>query len=140
MPDRVVSRYSLSLRLTGWYTLTWILLLLSATGLLYWVLASDLDRENDLFLADKVNVVGSILRERPNDWAGLREEIELESAARRYAQFYIRLLNEDGREVLATPGMKAILAGIPFPSASPRDAYRGMSAETRSGRPFRLLS
>jgi len=30
-----------------------------------------------------------MLRERPDDEDGLREEIELESAARRYQQFYI---------------------------------------------------
>lgn len=140
MQDRGVSRFSLSARLTGWYTLTWLMLLMAATGVLYWVLASDLDRESDLFLADKVNVVGSILRERPNDWAGLREEIELESAARQYGQFYIRLIDEHGSQVLATPGMKEILAGAPFPSASLREAYRGLSVDTRNGRPFRLLT
>ena len=35
-----------------------------------------------------------MLRERPDDQDGLREEIELESAARRYQQFYIRLVDD----------------------------------------------
>jgi hypothetical protein len=39
-------------------------------------------------------VLRTMLRERPDDWDALREEVELESAARRYEQFYIRLLDE----------------------------------------------
>ena len=57
---------------------------------------SELEKSTDLFLADKLHVVRTLLRERPDDWDGLREEIELESAARRYQQFYIRLLDEHG--------------------------------------------
>jgi two-component system, OmpR family, heavy metal sensor histidine kinase CusS len=109
-------------------------------GLLYWALAAELDHDSDLFLADKVNVVRTILHDRPNDWAGLREEIELESAARRYAQFYIRLLDEQGRRVLSTPGMDQSLAAVAFPSATADDTFRGVSVEAQSGRPFRLLT
>jgi two-component system heavy metal sensor histidine kinase CusS len=139
MRDRNVSRFSLSLRLTGWYTLTSLLLLLAATGVLYWTLTSDLDRESDLFLADKVNVIASILRDRPNDRAGLREEVELESAARRYAQFYIQLFNEKGEEVMTTPGME-ILGHVTFPSTDLREPNRSLSIRTAGGRPFRLLT
>jgi len=52
-------------------------------------------KSNDLFLADKVHVLRTMLRERPDDSDALREEVELESAARRYEQFYIRLLDEN---------------------------------------------
>ena len=65
-----------------------------ATASLYLLMRSKLEKSTDLFLADKLHVVRTLLRERPEDWDGLREEIELESAARRYEQFYIRLLDE----------------------------------------------
>jgi two-component system heavy metal sensor histidine kinase CusS len=69
------------------------------------VLRTELEKSTDLFLADKLHVVRTLLRERPQDWDGLREEIELESAARRYEQFYIRLLDERATPLLTTPGM-----------------------------------
>ena len=45
------------------------------------------------------------MRERPEDTDGLREEVELESAARRYEQFYICLRDAHGEPLLMTPGM-----------------------------------
>ena len=69
------------------------------------MLRAELQKSTDLFLADKLNVMRTILRERPQDWEGLKEEIELESAARRYQQFYIRLLDEHKTPLLTTPGL-----------------------------------
>src|SRR5258708_39048360 len=101
--------WSLAARLTAWYTLASLLLTLVTTGILYWGLAADLNRSEDLFLADKGHVLRAILRDRPDDIAGLKEEVELESAARQYAQFYVRLLDEHGLTNLTTPGMDACL-------------------------------
>jgi len=80
-----------------------------------------LERDSILFLADKVNVVTALLQERPNDWDGLKEEIELESAARRYDQFYIRLNDESGRTLLETPRMGDILPSESFDGFANRD-------------------
>ena len=71
--------------------------MLLATASLYVVLRTELNRSTELFLADKLHVVRTILREQPGDEDALREEIELESAARRYQHFYIRLLDPQGR-------------------------------------------
>src|SRR5208283_5449017 len=87
------------------YALAGLCLVFLATASLYLVLRSELEKSTDLFLADKVHVVRTLLRERPDDWDALREEIELESAARRYQQFYIRLLDEHDTPLLTTPGM-----------------------------------
>jgi len=108
------SRWSLAFRLTLWYTAASLLLLLAATGTLYWALVANLERSSSLFLADKVHVVTTLLLERPNDWDGLREEIELESAARRYDQFYIRLLDENSKTLLETSRMSALLPAERF--------------------------
>jgi two-component system, OmpR family, heavy metal sensor histidine kinase CusS len=81
------------------------MLVILATASLYMVLRAELDRSTELFLADKLHVLRTMLRDRPDDDDGLREEVELESAARRYQQFYIRLLDERGVPIMETPGM-----------------------------------
>ena len=96
---------TLAFRLTAWYALAGLGLVFLATASLYLVLRTELQRSTDLFLDDKLHVVRTLLRERPQDWEGLREEIQLESAARRYQQFYIRLLDERKTPLLTTPGM-----------------------------------
>jgi len=96
---------TLAFRLTAAYSLVGLLLLLLATASLYIVLRTELDKSTEQFLADKLHVLRTILRERPNDRDALREEIELETAARRYQQFYIRLLDDHGVPILTTPGM-----------------------------------
>jgi two-component system, OmpR family, heavy metal sensor histidine kinase CusS len=96
---------TLAFRLTAGYALAGLCLVFLATASLYLVLRMELEKSTDLFLADKLHVVRTLLRERPQDWDGLREEIELESAARRYQQFYIRLLDERNTPILTTPGM-----------------------------------
>jgi two-component system heavy metal sensor histidine kinase CusS len=96
---------TLAFRLTASYALAGLCLVFLATVSLYFVLRSELEKSIDLFLADKLHVVRTLLRERPEDWDALREEIELESAARRYQQFYIRLLDERDTPLLTTPGM-----------------------------------
>jgi two-component system heavy metal sensor histidine kinase CusS len=135
-----VSRTSLAGRLTTWYTAASLLLLTAATGLLYWALASELNRDGDLFFTDKVNVIRTILRDQPEDREALREEVQLESAARTYDQFYIRLLNESGAVVMETPGMRNQLEGVAFPEPTQGPRFQGLSIENRLHIPFRVLS
>ena len=59
--------WSLAARLTVWYVGSAFALVLCATGFLYWVLYTNLDREDDQFLADKVHILRALLRERPDD-------------------------------------------------------------------------
>src|ERR1035441_7493380 len=84
---------TLAFRLTAAYAIAGLLLVFFAIVCLYLVLVGELDKSTDLFLADKVHVLRAMLRDRPDDQDALREEIELESAARRYEQFYIQLLD-----------------------------------------------
>ncbi len=96
---------TLAFRLTAGYALAGLSLVFLASASLYLLLRSELEKSTDLFLADKLHVLRTMLRERPDDIDALREEIELESAARRYEQFYIRLLDEHDTPLLTTPGM-----------------------------------
>jgi two-component system, OmpR family, heavy metal sensor histidine kinase CusS len=96
---------TLAFRLTAGYAVAGLVLVILSTASLYLVLVSELDKSTELFLGDKLNVLRTMLRERPNDREALEEEVELETAARRYEQFYIRLLDERNKSVLMTPGM-----------------------------------
>jgi two-component system heavy metal sensor histidine kinase CusS len=111
-----------------------------ATASLYLVLVQELDRSTDLFLADKLNVVRTMLRERPDDADGLREEIELESAARRYEQFYIRLLDKERHQLMATPGMAQQLDLTQFAKQGQIRSDRAIAMKGRAGRTFRVIA
>jgi two-component system, OmpR family, heavy metal sensor histidine kinase CusS len=126
------SPWSLADRLTAWYAVTSLLLISCTAALLYWALIVNLRRDDDLFLADKVHVLRTILRERPNDVSALKEEVELESAARRYEQFYVRLIDENGREKSSTPNMDALITPQLFSVAIPADAEPGPGREIQS--------
>src|SRR5215468_1070759 len=97
--------WSLAGRLTAWYAGTAFLLILAATGFLYWALVTNLDREDDAFLADKVHILRLFMRDRPHDATPLKQEAEWEWAASQHAQFYVRILDENGQPVVETPGM-----------------------------------
>ncbi len=137
-----VSRFwgTLAFRLTAWYVVAALALVVCATASLYFLLVKELQKSTDLFLSDKVNVLRTMLRERPDDWDGLREEIELESAARRYQQFYIRLLDERNVPLLTTPGMTDQL-DLPQLIAQTRSRpERAADMKGRSGRSFVVMS
>ena len=131
---------TLAFRLTAAYSLAGLLLVLLATASLYVVLRAELDKSTDQFLADKLQVLRTMLKERPNDTDGLREEIELESAARRYEQFYIRLLDERGVPILTTPGMAEQLDLAEIARQARSRPERTISMAGRHGQAFRVSS
>ena len=131
---------TLAFRLTAGYALAGLFLVFFATAGLYLVLVSELEKSTDLFLADKVHVLRTMLRERPNDGDALREEVELESAARRYEQFYIRLLDERNTPQLMTPGMADQLDLAQLASQTQSRPDRTIRMKGKAGRPFRVTS
>ena len=122
------------------YSLGGLLLVLLATAILYFVLRTELDKSTEQFLADKLQVVRTMLRERPNDEDGLREEIELESAARRYEHFYIRLLDEHGAPILTTPGMPEQLDLAELADRTRSHPEHSILIVGRRGQSFRITS
>jgi two-component system heavy metal sensor histidine kinase CusS len=130
---------TLAFRLTAGYALAGLVLVFLATVSLYLVLRSELDRSTDLFLADKVHVLRTMLAERPDDWDALREEVELESAARRYEHFYIRLLDERNTPLLTTPGMaeQLDLQRFAIPTENPEHS---IPMKGTHGQSFRVTS
>ena len=134
-------RWSLAARLTIWYAVSSFLLILGATGFLYWALLTNLDREDDEFLEDQVRFLRELLRDSPDDEPALRHAVGRERAARPEAQMLVRILGGDGRIVLETPGMSAELPPSVFPSptaeAGPEQATEILSSARRS---FRALA
>jgi two-component system heavy metal sensor histidine kinase CusS len=131
---------TLAFRLSAGYALAGLFLVFLATASLYLFLVSELEKSTDLFLADKVNVLRTMLRERPDDWDALREEVELESAARQYEQFYIRLLDERNTLLLMTPGIAEQLDLAQLVSQIQRRPGRTIRMRGRNGRSFRVTS
>ena len=133
--------WSIAAGLTLWYTASAFLLVALATGLLYWVLVRNVDREDDQFLVDTVQILRALIRERPDDTASLRQEVEWEGAARRYARVYIRVLDTDGRVVARTPGASASMWRQQPEAAAPGlEAGPGVDGRSPTGTPFRMLA
>jgi two-component system heavy metal sensor histidine kinase CusS len=107
---RTRTPWSIAARLALWYTAATFVLVAVATGLLYWVLATNVDREDDQFLVDTAQIMRAIIRERPGDIAALQQEVDWEGAARRYARVLVRVLDEDGGLIIETPGATSIIA------------------------------
>ena len=139
-PGTTPLRGTLASRLAAAYSLVGLLLVVLATASLYIELRVELDRSTELFLADKLHVLRTILRDRPNDREGLREEIELETAARRYQQFYIRLLDDHGAPILTTPGMAEQLDLGELARRTRNQPEHSLSLTGFHGRPFRVAS
>jgi two-component system, OmpR family, heavy metal sensor histidine kinase CusS len=133
-------RRTLAFRLAAAYALAGLMLVILATASLYIVLRAELDRSTELFLADKLHVLSTMLRERPDDEDGLREEIELETEARRYQHFYIRLLDEHGVPVMTTPSMAEQLDLAQLASRTRGRPGHSIAMAGRDGQPFRVTS
>src|SRR5262245_57374487 len=56
--------WSLATRLTLWYAASSFVLIAASTGFLYWALVHKLEAEDDQFMAEKVEIVGALLRHR----------------------------------------------------------------------------
>jgi two-component system heavy metal sensor histidine kinase CusS len=134
--------WSLAARLTAWYAGSAFLLILAATGFLYWALVTHLARGDDQFLADKVHILRVFLREKPHDITPLKQEAEWEWAASQNAQFYVRIQDTDGHRVIETPGMDKELAPAIFPKpvASDAEPDRGVAIRSQEGKSFRILA
>jgi two-component system, OmpR family, heavy metal sensor histidine kinase CusS len=131
---------TLAFRLTAGYAIAGLFLVFAATASLYFVLRSELERSTDLFLADKLHVIRTMLRDRPEDWDALHEEIELESAARKYEHFYVRLLDARNQPLLMTPGMDEQLDLSKFSFLSGGRLDRAVPIEGTHGQMFRATS
>jgi two-component system heavy metal sensor histidine kinase CusS len=134
--------FSLAARLTAWYGASAFLLIVLTTAFLYWALVTNLDREDDEFLADKIHFLQTLLAEQETNHLMLKEEVELEPAARRHVQVFVRIVIPDDEFTLETPGMDALLPESLFQgdNAEQTEPRPGMEVTTPDGQSFRLAS
>lgn len=133
--------WSIAARLALWYTGATFILVAVATGLLYWVLVTNVDREDDQFLVDTIQIMRALIRERPTDMAALQQEVDWEGTARRYARVYLRVVDEDGRLIIETPGATSIITRHRLtPADATAEAGPGIDVTSPAGTPYRMLA
>jgi len=122
-------------QLTLYYAICTGVLLLIASGLLYWALVRGLARENEDYLAHKMQVLALILAKQPLDLSGLEQEVRDEAriSAHSQAPYLLRVLDREGRLVAETPGMatQVPVAVFPQPRAGlPREGSGQLGGHT----------
>jgi two-component system heavy metal sensor histidine kinase CusS len=101
---------SLAVLLTAWYTTAAFVVVAISIGSLYLVLANNLRKISEQALLDEMDVCRALVRERGGDSHALHEEVEIDSAVRRYQKFYVRVLDSSGKALSTTPGMNRDLS------------------------------
>jgi len=133
---------SIVVRMTAWYAGSALVLILAATGFLYWVLATSFDAEDRRTLANTVTDLRLLLR--------ASGELRLPEAAtpapshslRQPQEIWVRIVDAEGRTLLESPGMEGELPVAVFPPATQVEAGHDINGEvaTASGQLFQLLS
>ena len=126
---------SLTARLTLLYTLTTFVTLFLAVCVLYWGLLSNLERDDNQFLADKAQLLRQLLIAPDRNADALYEEVNLEGGIGSHKRYYVRILDANGNVFKMTPRMLAIPASA-MPTPTPSDAVantaeRWCAADTR---------
>ncbi len=129
-------------RLAFWFGVSAFAILLVASAFLYWVLKNNLEKEDRESLAEEIQVLRTILRERPHDRAAIEREVFWEGRLRDYVQFYKRVLDPAGAIVLESPGMNALLPATVFPppAAAPQTPGHGRLWRTAGGKTYLLMA
>ncbi len=110
--------WSLALRLTVWHS-SWAFLMLAGCALAaYNILVQSLAVEDDHYLAEKVEMFVTVLRDRPGDREALEMELR-ETQVRIHEPVYVRILDAGGSVSANTPGIDAVLPPSVFPTPRP---------------------
>lgn len=133
---------SLASRLSAWYAGSAFVLLLIVIGFLYWTLVRSFDRENDQYLAEKLTILQTLLRDRTGQLATVQWEVEGESQARPSLRVLSRVLSETGQVVNETSGMSRELPQKLLADAalSHSEVPRAIEVRSADGRTFRALA
>jgi two-component system heavy metal sensor histidine kinase CusS len=138
---------SMVMRMTAWYAGTSFLLILIATGFLYWTVAANLKAEDRRILTNTAANLQYLLREQVNSNFAkhvLSEHVLVGAAGSvAHPQFiWIRVIAPDGRTQLETNGMDAALPVTDFPALMAIPLHHDVirTAQTRSGQLFQTLS
>jgi two-component system heavy metal sensor histidine kinase CusS len=102
-------------------------------------LVTNLDREDDQLLGDRVRVLRAVLLNQPGDTEAIRREVDEEWEARQRTQIHMRIVDERGQVLVETPAMSRLLSpsSFPMPTAEPG---QGADIDRSEGGVFRVLA
>lgn len=102
---RKLWRPSITGRLALLYAVCTFTLLLIATLVLYWAVRVSIVHDDQRFLSEKVHVLRTMLRQRPNDQALLSEEVDWETSVLGHGHYFVQILDPRGNVLTQTPGL-----------------------------------
>jgi two-component system, OmpR family, heavy metal sensor histidine kinase CusS len=134
--------WSLAARLTTWYALSAFVLVSAVTVALYWGLKSNLTNQEDAYLSLRIQVLRSLLRDRPSDAASLNWVVESKPLGRNSSGNFARVINDSGNEVAEAPGMDDFLPPQVFPQPVPvdKEPVDGQDVVSPRGKTFRAMA
>lgn len=117
-------------------------MLVAAAAYLYWSLVKDVERDDNDFLANKIQECRRLLGEGPKDAALLAHEIQTEAAASQFIKYFVRLVDSRGQTALETPGMSRLLpmAAFPAPIDTRQAPSRGTVWKSAPGTYYLLMA
>lgn len=129
--------------MTIWYAGSSLILILAATGFLYWVMATSFYAEDRHTLANIVTDLGLLLRASSGEPRLPEAETPTSGhSLQRPQEIWVRLVDAAGETLLESPGMGVELPVSTFPAPASIEAGRNVDGEvtTGSGRLFQILS
>ena len=107
------STWSIATRITVYAVAATCAMLIAVIAISHWQFSHGLTRDRLLYLGDELNELRAAVRERG---VGAQEDIHAESAAHGLLPYYVRLVDENGRLLAASPDMPDALHAITFPA------------------------
>ncbi|MDE0205814.1 MAG: heavy metal sensor histidine kinase [Candidatus Tectomicrobia bacterium] len=133
------STWCIATRITVYAVAATCALLVAVIGISHWQFSQGLTRDRLLYLGDELNELRAAVRERGVE---AQEEIHAESAAHGLMPYYVRLLDENGLLLAASPDTPDALHSLPFPEPMAATELIGPSIPVRlpDGRSLLLLA
>lgn len=131
--------WSLATMLTTYYACSAFLIVLLATGYLYWAMVRNLDLEDDRLLADRIRLLQAILYHEPLDTAALHQEVNEGWQSGQHQQVFIRVTDAQGNVISESKDMDESLPSSLFPAPVDQPGI-GSNAKLKSGRLHRVMA
>ncbi|MBP1748596.1 MAG: sensor histidine kinase [Deltaproteobacteria bacterium] len=142
--NKIAESLSITKRLTILYAISAFILLAISAVTLDWILVSDMEFEDNQFLASEIQSIHLLLREHPREIETWKKVIERETIASAsvYLKYYVRILDERGISLVETPGMSEELIRFSFPAVEylEQSGTKGIKLEATNGRPFLFMA
>jgi two-component system, OmpR family, heavy metal sensor histidine kinase CusS len=115
----MLARWSITARLTLFYTLSAFGMMAAVTAFQYWILIRGMERDDIYIVVDRVHMLETTLRFHGDNPSFLDHEVNLEGGLYKPGQhyvFYCRVLDEAGRVMIETPDMTSLVPVAAFPA------------------------